>query len=164
MIYRFKIQSIASDSKFTMEIDVESNQTLFDLHKCIQEELEYNEVFDAIFYVSNAQWKKETESYVLCGGKSSKLMDMVTLGQLLQRKLLYFIYEYDVVLHRYLTVELIDMVEALPRIHYPYLVKMDGTIPSQSLKKTDDAFFSFDAGMPEISGNGFSSEGGDFEE
>ena len=132
-IYRFRI-SFEDYDDISREIDIKSNQTFEDLHRAIHRSTGYDADKSSSFYVSTDNWIKGEE--IAIHPNQRKIDNGVTLME--KSKLssciddphqkFYYIYNFDRPYDFH--VELIKIIlDADPKIEYPYLVKSVGEAP-----------------------------------
>ncbi len=160
MIFRFKV-TFPESPEFKREYDVDAEQTLYDLHYFMQNDLEYDESQPVLFYTANTKWGEERE-FSLFGGGNSELMDEVSVGALIREKNHRLLYTFDTINDRSFRLELQEMLEPMPRVRYPRTVSESGEPPVQVGKAGNSLSSIFDQAMPDFDANLYaSSSGGD---
>jgi hypothetical protein len=160
MIARFKL-SFPEKPEFKREYDVDTEQTLYDFHRFVQSDLDYDESQPVQFFTANEWWDPERK-FSLLGVDGDELMDEVSIGSLVRAHHHRLLYTFDVINHRSFTVELQEMLEPTARTRYPRVASENGEPPMQ-IGKSNSAFSSiFDQVMPDFDANMYiSSSGGD---
>jgi hypothetical protein len=134
MIYKFRIIFEEND-KFSMNIEVKSTQTFFDLHCAIQDEAEWDNSQLASFFICNDYWEKEQEISLLdmSDGDNAKpvVMDMAIIGDYVKELRQKLIYVFDFFSDRYFFIELIDIKPESIKKHFPICSSFEGEVPQQ---------------------------------
>jgi len=133
MVYKFKVLS-DEDSKFYMEIEILSNQTLYDLHDLIQEELEYDRSHLASFFVASHSWRRLKEIPLIVMDNSIEgvvTMEKAVLKDYVKDAHQKFIYQFDYLNDRCFYLELIETKPESPNMYYPVCTEFRGEIPPQ---------------------------------
>ncbi|MDR1227114.1 MAG: plasmid pRiA4b ORF-3 family protein [Prevotellaceae bacterium] len=155
MIFRFKVTSMER-ADFLRELDIQGEQTLYDLHMCIQNDLDYDDSQPVVFYTADSSWKRG-QAYSLFGQGGSELMDEVSLGSLVRAKHHRLIYKFDVHNGRTFRLELLSMEEPSPRVKYPCVGTTKGEPPMQ-IGDANSTFSSlFDQAMPDFDADMYAS-------
>ncbi|MDR0566904.1 MAG: plasmid pRiA4b ORF-3 family protein [Prevotellaceae bacterium] len=148
MISRFKL-SFPEKPEFKREYDIDAGQTLYDFHRLIQSDLDYDESQPVLFFTASSCWEPERE-FSLLGANDAELMDEVTVGTLIRESNHRLLYMFDVINRRCFKVELQEMLEPTPRARYPRTASECGDPPPQT-GKSNSAFSSiFDQAMPDF--------------
>lgn len=147
MVYKFKVFS-DEDSKFYMDIEILSEQTFYDLHDLIQDELEYDRSHLASFFTASHSWKKMKEIPLIDMGNNA-MNDVVTmenakLADYVKDAHQKFIYIIDYVNDRGFKIELEETKPESPNMYYPVCTDFGGDIPPQIGKKTTKKSSIFD--------------------
>ena len=138
MVYRFRM--ISNEEKdFVRDIEICSEQTFFDLHKAIQEDLHYDSSQIASFFTTNQEWEKELEftlfdmtddeSLSTVPMEKAELKDYISPRQRI-------LYVFDFFNERAFFLELMDFNKELECIHYPRITNSEGFPPKQILMET----------------------------
>ncbi|MDR1342875.1 MAG: hypothetical protein LBK18_06435 [Prevotellaceae bacterium] len=152
MVARFKL-SFPEKPEFKREYDVAAEQTLYDFHRFVQNDLDYDESQPVLFFTANEWWDPEQKFSLLEVDDAEQLMDEVSIGSLVRANHHRLLYTFDVINRRSFTVELQEMLEPAPRARYPRAASESGEPPVQ-IGKTNSAFSSiFDQAMPEFDAN-----------
>ncbi|MDR3366689.1 MAG: hypothetical protein LBO71_06960 [Prevotellaceae bacterium] len=159
MIARFKL-SFPEKPEFKREYDVDTEQTLYDFHRFIQNDLDYDESQPVLFFTANERWEPARE-FSLLGANDTELMDEVSIGDLVRASNHRLLYMFDVINRRSFRVELREMLEPAPRVRYPHTASESGEPPAQ-IGKSNSAFSSiFDQAMPDFDANVYATSGRD---
>lgn len=147
MVYKFKVFS-DEDSKFYMDIEILSEQTFYDLHDLIQDELEYDRSHLASFFVASHSWKKMKEIPLIDMDNHSidgvVTMENAKLSDYVKDAHQKFIYIIDYVNDRGFKIELEETRPESPNMYYPVCTDFGGEIPPQIGKKTTKKSSIFD--------------------
>lgn len=147
MVYKFKVFS-DEDSKFYMDIEILSEQTFYDLHDLIQDELEYDRSHLASFFTASHSWKRMKEIPLIDMGNNA-MNDVVTmenakLADYVKDAHQKFIYIIDYLNDRGFKIELDETKPESPNMYYPICTDFGGEIPPQIGKKTTKKSSIFD--------------------
>lgn len=137
MVYKFKVLS-DEDEKFYMDIEILSNQTLYDLHDLIQDELEYDRSHLASFFVASHSWRRLKEIPLMAMDDSIEkpiTMEKAVLSDYVKDAHQKFIYLFDYINDRCLFLELLETKPESPNMYYPVCTDFGGEIPLQIGKK-----------------------------
>ncbi len=137
MVYKFKVLS-DEDEKFYMDIEILSNQTFYDLHDLIQDELEYDRSHLASFYVASHSWKRLKEIPLMVMDDklgNTVTMEKAVLSDYVKDAHQKFIYVFDYINDRGFFIELMETKEESPNMYYPVCTDFGGEIPPQIGKK-----------------------------
>lgn len=151
MIYNFRVISNEVDD-FIFEIAIDSKVRFVDLHSFIQKELSFDSSQITSFFITDADWNKEIEITLLDMMEESdwhKVMDQVSLEDLLSQTRQRLLYTFDVFADRVLFMELTAMEEG--NLQKPVCLRKEGTPPAAV---ADDDFK-----LPEGLNEEFNSEG-----
>jgi hypothetical protein len=137
MVYKFRLISDESDD-FYRDFEIKDNQTFFDLHSAIQNDLEYDQSQMASFFLSNDKWKKGKEFTLFDpaeeGAKSSAIvMDQATIGEYVKEKRQKILYVYDFLSDRAFYMELVEIKKEIKSVSYPTCTDSNGDAPVQIL-------------------------------
>jgi hypothetical protein len=135
-IYKYKI-TIDGNKNFLRECEIEDSATLYDFHRYLQNELDFDEAQLAVFFIANENWEKTRAIPLFDLGEGS--MDSVTISDLIDDEENYLLYVFDMYNSRSLKIELMFEVEETPRVAYPQTVMSKGNPPNQFLEKTSVA-------------------------
>jgi hypothetical protein len=160
MVSRFKL-SFPEQPEFKREYDVSAEQTLYDFHRFIQRDLDYDESQPVLFFTASEQWEPERR-FSLLGADSAELMDEVSVGSLVRARHHRLLYTFDVINNRSFAVELQELLEPAARVRYPRVASESGEPPAQ-IGKSNSAFSAiFDQAMPDFDAAAYTtSSGGD---
>jgi hypothetical protein len=138
MIYKFKVLS-EEDPKFFMDIEIMSDQTFYDLHDFIQEELEYDSSLLATFFIANHNWQQKQEiALIEANGKDGEkiiAMDKAVLSTFMKDAHQKLIYLFDFINNRTFFIELMETKQETSNKYYPICIDFGGEIPPQFGKK-----------------------------
>ncbi len=138
MIYKFKVLS-EEDPKFFMDIEIMSDQTFYDLHDFIQEELEYDSSLLATFFIANHNWQQKQEiALIETDGKDGEkiiAMDKAVLSTFMKDAHQKLIYLFDFINNRTFFIELMETKQETANKYYPICIDFGGEIPPQFGKK-----------------------------
>lgn len=122
---------------FVRDIEICSGQTFFDLHRIIQEELNYDSSQIASFFITNHEWEKELELTLFDMTDNGKIptvpMDKAILKDYIKNKNQRFLYVFDFFNERAFFFELMDFSKELVSIEYPRIIFSRGKPPQQIL-------------------------------
>jgi hypothetical protein len=134
MIYKFRIHFEEND-KFSMDIEIKSTQTFFDLHCAIQEEAEWDNSQLASFFVCNDYWERDQEISLLdmSDGENAKpvVMDTAVIKDYIKELKQKLVYVFDFFSDRYFFIELIDIKQENLKKHFPVCSGFTGEVPQQ---------------------------------
>jgi len=139
MIYKFKVLS-EEDVKFFMDVEIMSDQTFYEFHNFIQEELEYDSSIHAKFYVSDHNWQRKQEILLVAGKKQAKgtlTMSKAILKDFIKDAHQKLIYVFDIINDRALYIELSETISNTSSRYYPICTDFGGEIPPQFGKKAN---------------------------
>ena len=131
-IYRYKI-TISGNKNFVRECEIESSATLYDFHRCIQNDLDFDEAQLAVFFISNPKWEMLKSIPLFDLGNGS--MDSVLISDLIDENETNLLYVFDMYNKRQLQIELMHEVEGT-RATYPRMVASKGNPPNQFSEKS----------------------------
>ncbi|MXV38859.1 hypothetical protein GO491_09280 [Flavobacteriaceae bacterium Ap0902] len=96
MIHKFRI-ILETDEDVFRDIEIESTQTLLDLHKAIRDAFDLEGEELASFYLSNEDWFQGSEIPLLDTSEddTGEVMDEIKIGDVLPQKGSRAIYVYD---------------------------------------------------------------------
>lgn len=135
MIYKFTLLSDESDD-FLRVIEIDSEATFFDLHKCILKSCGYKDDQMTSFFICDNNWGKETEITLEAMDTSSEvdsyIMRDTKLSELCEEKKQRLIYEFDPLAGRDFFIELMDIVYNKD-IDKPVCTRSEGAAPAQTV-------------------------------
>lgn len=147
MIYKFKVLS-EEDDKFFMDIEIMSDQTFYDLHDFIQEELEYDSSLHATFFIATHNWQRKQEIALIetqvKGGEKIIAMDKAILSSFMKDAHQKLIYVFDLINQRSFFIELMETKQDTSNRYYPICIDFGGEIPPQFGKKATKKSSLFD--------------------
>jgi hypothetical protein len=127
-----------------MEVEIQENQTFYDFHEFIQDELEYDTSHLAIFHVCNHSWQSKQEIALLKKGKTEKevlLMDKTIMKSFVKDAHQKFQYCYDLINNRCFKIELMETKMETTNMFYPICTAFTGEIPPQFDSGKNDSLF-----------------------
>lgn len=134
MVYKFRL--LSNEIKdFIRDIEILGNQTFFDFHKAIQDDLNYDSSQIASFFLTNALWEKEQEFILFdmsdVPNNTMIAMDRARLKDFIRDPRQRLLYIFDVFNERSLFIELVDNQEESRYADYPAVVFSKGSAPQQ---------------------------------
>lgn len=134
MVYKFKA-TIDEDKDFMMIIEIKDNQTFYEFHQFIQEELEYDKSYLASFYIASHSWKPilEIPQIIIDPDSQQKVvtMEKAVLKDYIKDAHQKLLYLFDNIYNRSLKLELIETKPENPDFYYPICTDFKGEIPPQ---------------------------------
>ena len=141
LVYTFRMISNEEDN-FSRDFEIRADQTFFDLHLTIQNNLGYDKSQMASFVLTNEKWEKQEEITLFDmrdePTEDAMIMDKINLGQVcrdLKQKLLYV---YDFFSDRCFFIELVNIEEEDPGAEYPRCTRAKGKIPVQIIMEDNN--------------------------
>ena len=136
MVYKFRLLS-HEIKDFIRDIEITGNQTFFDFHMAIQDDLNFDSSLIASFFLTNQLWEKEKE-FILFDMSDVPNTDMIAMDRARLRDYIKdpkqrLIYVFDVFNERALFIELADTQEEARYSDYPAVVFSKGVAPQQIL-------------------------------
>ncbi len=136
MVFKFRL--LSNEIKdFVRDIEIQANQTFFDFHKAIQDDLNFDSSQIASFFQTNQLWEKEKEFILFdmsdVPNNSMIAMDQARMKDFVKDPKQRLIYIFDVFNERALFIELVDMQEEDRYSDYPAVVFSKGLAPQQIL-------------------------------
>ncbi len=127
-IYKFRL-TYDKFPNFAREYEVSEGNTLYDLHRFIQNDLDFDEAQLSVFHTANDTWQPK-QSYPLFDlGDGS--MDMITIEFLVRKKEDKLLYTFDLFNNRVFKLELLGESELTRLAVYPRLVMAKSDPPDQ---------------------------------
>lgn len=126
--YRYRL-SFDKFPSFLREYEVKGGNTLYQLHRCIQNDLDFDEAQLSVFYSSDKDWSKNNAYPLFDMGEGS--MDMITIEMLLKRNVRQLLYTFDLYNDRSFKLELIGEGEDQKLTTYPRVVVSNSDPPDQ---------------------------------
>jgi hypothetical protein len=152
MVFKFRLLS-DEVKDFVRDIEIRSDQTFFDFHQTIQNDLEYDNSQIASFFLTNQLWEKEKEFtlFDMTDGENNSLvpMDKAILRNFILDPKQRLIYVFDIFNERSFFIELIDTQNEIRYSYYPSVTFSKGNPPQQILFGNNYASFS-DIGSMEM--------------
>ena len=134
MVLKFRLISNEQDD-FIRDIEILENQSYFQFHETIQDNLKFDKSQIASFFICNQQWEKEQEItlFELSEEEATKVlvMDNTTLGDFMKEPHDKLLYVYDVFNERLFFIELVEILKQDPSKDYPYCSFEKGAPPEQ---------------------------------
>ncbi len=150
MIFKFRLLS-DEVKDFVRDIEIRSDQTFYDFHRFIQDDLGYDSSQIASFFLTNNIWEKEKEFTLFDMTDDEKNttipMDKVFLKNYIIDHKQRLIYVFDFFNERSFFIELIDIQNEIKYSDYPAVTFSKGNPPQQILFGNNNygAFSDFDA-------------------
>ena len=137
MIYRFRVILDAKEDVLR-DIEIDSENTLEELHNSITQAFGFEGNEMASFYVSNEEWAQGEEVALFDmneGMDSIRIMNETSIDDVTHREQPRLIYVYDFLSMWTFLVELADTAEADPEQTYPNLMFAHGELPDEAPEK-----------------------------
>lgn len=128
VVFRYKL-SFDKFPSFLREYEVKGSNTLYQLHRCIQNDLDFDEAQLSAFYSSDKNWNKHRTYSLFDMGDGS--MDMITIDELIKQKVSYLLYTFDLYNNRSFKLELIGEEAEQRLTTYPRVVVSKNDPPDQ---------------------------------
>jgi hypothetical protein len=136
MIFKFRLLS-HEIKDFVRDIEIRAEQTFYDFHKAIQDDLNYDSSQIASFFITNQLWEKEREFILFdisdVPNNATIPMDRARLRDYIKEPKQRLIYIFDFFNERGLFIELVDSQNELKYSDYPAVVFSKGASPQQIL-------------------------------
>ncbi len=141
-VYRFKIY-LEDNEDIYRDIDIKASQTFEQFHKIIQEAFKFDAKHAAAFFVSDDYWRKGQEitlrkedlpldeDEIRKKVEPKKLMSDIKIAKYIDQPHQRFVYIFDPNVKWGFMIEMIKIIEELPKIKYPLITKSFGTPPKQ---------------------------------
>lgn len=127
-VFRYKL-SFDKFPSFLREYEVKSTNTLYQLHRCIQNDLDFDEAQLSVFYSSDKNWAKNHTYPLFDMGEGS--MDMITIEMLMEQNIQRLLYTFDLYNDRSFKLELLGEEEEQRLTTYPRVVVSRNDPPDQ---------------------------------
>ena len=137
MIYRFRIILDAKEDVFR-DIEIDSENTLEELHNSITQAFGFEGNEMASFYVSNENWEQGEEIALFDmseGMDSIRIMNETSIEDVTDRNQPRLLYVYDFLSMWTFLVELADIAESDSNQIYPNLMFSYGSLPDEAPEK-----------------------------
>jgi len=137
MIYRFRVILDAKEDVFR-DIEIDSENTLEELHNSIIQAFGFEGNEMASFYVSNENWEQGEEIALFDmseGMDSIRIMNETSIEDVTDRNQPRLLYVYDFLSMWTFLVELADIAESDPNQIYPNLMFSHGSLPDEAPEK-----------------------------
>lgn len=134
----FKFRMLSHEIKdFVRDIEIRANQTFYDFHKAIQDDLNFDSAQIASFFTTNQLWEKEKEFILFdisdVPNNATVPMDRARLRDYIKDPKQRLIYTFDIFNDRGLFIELVENLEESRYSDYPAIVFSKGAAPQQIL-------------------------------
>jgi hypothetical protein len=143
MVLKFRLISNEQDD-FIRDFEILDDQTFFDFHLAVQENLHFDKSQIASFFVCNEKWEKEQEVtlFELTDEENASIlvMDNTHLVDHVSKAGDKLLYVFDVFNERLFFIELVEKTMPDPSASYPKCINERGKAPQQILM--DPIFFS----------------------
>lgn len=130
-IFRFRAVFEEQDEVFR-DIDIKSTQTLEDFHSAILIAINFEDKYDASFFISDEMWRKGDEITLKSDDDSAKLMKKCILASLIDDPHQRFLYVHDPKSPWELCIELMKIVPEKDGVDYPICSKSVGEAPKKN--------------------------------
>ena len=147
-VYRFRL-TFDKYPQFMREYEIEDINTLYALHRCIQNDLDFDEAQLAVFFTSDELWEKCKAYPLFDMGEGA--MDMITFEQLFTEGVSRLLYVFDLYNDRAFKLEFVEEVEPSRLASYPNVAMAKNDPPDQLIDSNPPA------AMPFIEGEGSES-------
>lgn len=136
MVFTFRILSHEEEG-FVRDFEIHSEQTFFDFHNAIQDELRWDKSQMASFILANDKWEKEVEISLFDmsedGSSGLPVMDKAILKEFFQEEKQKMLYVHDLFSERAFFIELAKITEETKDKKYPFCTRAEGRTPQQIL-------------------------------
>ena len=136
MVFKFRLLS-DEVKDFVRDVEIRGDQTFFDFHRIIQDDLGYDNSQIASFFLTNSKWEKEREFtlFDMSDGENKSLvpMDKAILKNYLHDQQQRLIYVFDFFNERSLYIEVTDIQKEILYSDYPAVIFSKGIPPQQIL-------------------------------
>jgi hypothetical protein len=152
MVFKFRLLS-DEVKDFVRDIEIRSDQTFFDFHRMIQNDLEYDNSQIASFFLTNQAWEKEKE-FTLFDMTDEENHSLVPMDKAILKNYILdpkqrLIYVFDFFNERTFFIELTDTQNEIRYSDYPAVTFSKGNPPQQILFGNNYGAFS-DLGSMEM--------------
>lgn len=132
MLLKFRFLSSENDD-FVRDIEIQEEQTFYDLHKAIQDSVGFDSTQMASFFLTTIDWHKEQEITLVemddC--ETPKLtMEKTIIADVISKEKQKLLYVFDFFTERAFFVEVVEKKEE-GLIIYPACVQSQGEAPEQ---------------------------------
>lgn len=141
-IYKCKA-AIEGNKIFAREYEIESSASLYDLHRHIQNDLDFDGAQLVVFFTSNKKYERIKAIPFFDMGDGA--MDSVFIEDLIADDKRFLLYVFDIHHNRQLQIELMFEVEFDNRASYPQTVLSKGNAPNQFSINSESNDISFEA-------------------
>ncbi len=141
MVFKFRLVGTGKEP-FFREFEIKDNQTFFDFHNAIQEELGYDNNQMASFYLANNKWEKGLEINLFDMTDDTFtpviIMDSTQLCELLSEEKQRLLYVFDFFSDRAFYIELLSKNPEEKNKKYPECTAGRGNPPDQLVIEDKD--------------------------
>ncbi len=134
MVFGFRLVG-AGEKPFYRYFEVKEDQTFFDFHTSIQQELGYDKNQLASFFLANNNWEKGLEINLFDMTEDTFtpviIMDRTQLRELITEEKQRLLYVFDFFSERAFFIELVSITHSEENITYPRCISGKGTPPEQ---------------------------------
>lgn len=134
MVYKFRLITNELED-FIRDYEVLSDQTFYDFHLIIQDNLHYDQSQLASFFICNKKWEKQQEItlFELNEEENSTVivMDSARIGDHISQVHEKLLYVFDVFNERVFFMELVSVSDPVSGQKYPVCSHMQGCPPQQ---------------------------------
>ncbi len=145
-VYRFRV-TFEDNEEVYREIEIRSTQTYEDFHKSIIESINFDNLHNASFYISDDMWRKGEEIVLQAPAESTdrrrttevakRLMSKCKMAALIDDPHQKFVYVYDPKVGWTFMIELVKILLDDDNKRYPSCIKSAGEAPKQYKKTTE---------------------------
>ena len=136
MVLKFRLISDEQDD-FIRDFEILADQTFFDFHMAVQDNLHFDKSQIASFFTCSGEWEKELEItlFELTEDESANVITMenARIGDLIHEIHDKLIYDFDVFNERLFFIELVGKNKKDPSKTYPHCSLEEGNAPQQLL-------------------------------
>ncbi len=141
MVFTFRLVGTGKDP-FFRDFEISGNQTFFDFHHAIQDELGYDKKQMTSFYLADNKWEKGLEINLFDMSDESHtpviIMEKTRLCELISEPKQRLLYLFDFFSNRAFYIELIEIKQKVPGRTYPACTARGGAPPEQIIIEDPD--------------------------
>ncbi|TVR70990.1 MAG: hypothetical protein EA408_10010 [Marinilabiliales bacterium] len=141
MVFTFRLVGTGKDP-FFRDFEISGNQTFFDFHLAIQDELRYDKKQMASFYLADNKWEKGLEINLFDMSDESHtpviIMEETRLCELISETRQRLLYLFDFFSNRAFYIELVEINHKDPGKTYPDCTARGGVPPAQIIIEDPD--------------------------
>ncbi len=134
MVYKLRVVGTGKDT-FYRDFEIRRDQTFYDFHIAIQNELAYDKNQMASFFLANNKWEKGLEINIFDMAEDTFtpviIMDNTQLCELLFEEKQRLLYVFDFFSDRAFFIELLSITPSDKEKNYPVCTSGEGTPPKQ---------------------------------